>query len=61
MSDAIVTVKVKMNERTIVKVQRAISQDMPADMLGEMVAEAIQESWRAGNDPVDTHIVITFK
>lgn len=37
-----------------------MSSDLPADALGEHLALAIQKAWKAGCDPVDMTIVVSF-
>ena len=39
--------------------EREISQDLPAEVIGECVAEAVRDAWKAGHDPaLDPFLVI---
>ena len=61
---AIVTAKVYLLtdcEVPIVELETGMSQDLPADNLGEIVCEAVQVAWRAGHDPVKFSVVVGFK
>jgi len=58
--DAIVTATVRKNEETIVRKVITMSSDLPAQNLGELVAEVLADSYEKGNDPVDIHIVLHF-
>lgn len=37
-----------------------MSQDLPAENLGELVADVIQKGWKAGIDPTASVVIIRF-
>lgn len=37
---------------------RDITEDLPADVIGECVAEAVQKAWRDGADPAHPDFVM---
>jgi len=40
--------------------QREITDDLPADVIGECVVAVCQRMWKAGEDPVNQVIVVRF-
>lgn len=40
--------------------EREISDDLPAEALGEILCEAVNDRWKDGVDPTDMTIVISF-
>lgn len=47
-------------DRRSFRSSRAISTDLPADAVGEHLTELIQRAWKAGIDPVNMTIVVSF-
>ena len=41
--------------------ETVMTTDLPAEKLGELVAEALNLSWKLGNDPVNTMVVLSFR
>jgi hypothetical protein len=60
MKQARVTAKVRQNEKTIAARTYTMSTDLPAEKLGELVSDVLQQAWREGNDPTHGHVVIYF-
>jgi len=59
-----VTVKVYLDGRPhaapIVAVETTMTNDLPADNVGEIVCQAINKAWKDGHDPVNFSVVISF-
>lgn len=64
MDKAIVTAQVyrdgRPHEVAIASVKTEMSTDLPAENLGELVADAIQKAWKDGHDPMYFSVVISF-
>ena len=41
-------------------VENEITDELPADVIGATVADAVNKFWKAGNDPVTFTIVVEF-
>lgn len=37
-----------------------ITDDLPADVMGEILADAVQKAWRAGCDPTHCKVEVSF-
>lgn len=62
LDNARVTAKIIMHgsHATVLEVKRIMSTDLPAEHLGELVCEAVNEAWRSGLDPVNFDVVVVF-
>lgn len=62
LKKARVTVKIFMHgsHSVVASATTTMTNDLPADNLGEVLTEAIQEAWREGHDPVNFDAVVTF-
>ena len=44
----------------VTKEETTMSTDLPAENLGEIVCDAVQKAWKAGHDPVDFKLIVSF-
>lgn len=62
---AIVSAKVYLDgvrfPAPIVEKETSMTDDLPADNLGELLCDAVQAAWKAGHDPVTFSVVISFR
>lgn len=54
------TIRNKENGNPMYVESAVMSTDLPAQQLGELVAEVVHQAWKAGVDPVNTQVVIDF-
>lgn len=54
------TVYLTKSINAIAKVSTTMSTDLPAENLGEILADAVNAAYKEGHDPVDYSIVVRF-
>lgn len=57
--DALITATISGADRRFTATTET-TDDLPADAIGECVVKVLQQSWKAGNDPVGQIVVLEF-